>query len=181
MTGYAALLRGIGPTNPNMRNEKLRSVFESLGLKKVQTVISSGNILFESDETNMNKLEKQIEEATRDQLGFTTVAIIRSRDELQKVISHHPFTDTAEHNQKTYLTVTFFKSSPKNLPAFPFAPQGKSFELLGRCDDAIYSVVNLTTGTTPDLMTWLEKQLSKQITTRTLKTMHRLLKKLDEM
>lgn len=26
---YAALLRGIMPTNPNMRNEKLRGVFES--------------------------------------------------------------------------------------------------------------------------------------------------------
>lgn len=40
---YVALLRGIAPTNPNMRNDKLREVFEKPGFKNVQTVISSGN------------------------------------------------------------------------------------------------------------------------------------------
>lgn len=33
MHRYAALLRGIGPGNPNMRNDKLRGVFEGLGLE----------------------------------------------------------------------------------------------------------------------------------------------------
>ena len=77
--------------------------------------------------------------------------------------------------------VTFFKSSPNNVPALPYTPKGKLFELLGRCDDAIYSVVDLTTGKTPDLMTWLEKEFGKQITTRTWQTVQRLLKKLNEM
>ena len=36
---YVALLRGIGPTNPNMRNEKLRGFFEVLVFEDVQTVI----------------------------------------------------------------------------------------------------------------------------------------------
>lgn len=42
MTTYVALLRGIVPLNPNMRNEKLRGVFEKLGFTNVRTVISSG-------------------------------------------------------------------------------------------------------------------------------------------
>jgi len=48
MVKYAALLRGMSPSNPNMRNEKLRSVLKALVLRMFQTVISSGNILFES-------------------------------------------------------------------------------------------------------------------------------------
>ena len=48
MTKYIAFLRGIGPGNPNMRNEKLRGAFEELGFKNVQSVISSGNVIFDS-------------------------------------------------------------------------------------------------------------------------------------
>lgn len=63
MTKYVAFLRGIAPMNPNMRNEKLRTVMEDLGFSNVKTVISSGNILFESDEQNISKLEATIEAA----------------------------------------------------------------------------------------------------------------------
>ncbi|MBA3630747.1 MAG: DUF1697 domain-containing protein [Actinobacteria bacterium] len=43
MKSYVALLRGIGPSNPNMRNDRLRAVFEDLGFSNVRAVISSGN------------------------------------------------------------------------------------------------------------------------------------------
>jgi uncharacterized protein (DUF1697 family) len=35
---YAALLRGISPTNPNMKNENLIRVFEDSGFQNVRTV-----------------------------------------------------------------------------------------------------------------------------------------------
>jgi hypothetical protein len=41
---YVALLRGIMPTNPNMKGEKLKAVFEGLGFSNVHTVIASGNV-----------------------------------------------------------------------------------------------------------------------------------------
>jgi uncharacterized protein (DUF1697 family) len=49
--------------NPNMRNEKLRGVFEGLGLTNVKTVISSGNVLFESPREDVPALEAEIEDA----------------------------------------------------------------------------------------------------------------------
>lgn len=48
MKSYVALLRGVTPTNPKMRNENLRGVCVGMGLSDVATVISSGNILFRS-------------------------------------------------------------------------------------------------------------------------------------
>ena len=63
MTNYVALLRGIGPLNPNMRNEKLREVFEKLGFKTVRTVISSGNVLFQGPPQSTAKLEAILEKS----------------------------------------------------------------------------------------------------------------------
>jgi len=62
MATYVALLRGITPSNPNMRNEELRSVFGDIGFENVQSVISSGNILFETGR-NLEELESTIEKA----------------------------------------------------------------------------------------------------------------------
>lgn len=54
MTTYVALLRGILPLNPNMHNQKLRGVFEKLGFSNVHTVISSGNVIFETNSKNVS-------------------------------------------------------------------------------------------------------------------------------
>jgi uncharacterized protein (DUF1697 family) len=178
MTKYVALLRGISPTNPSMRNDKLRSVFESLGLLNVKTVISSGNVLFETSLTDTQALEAMIEIALPTQLSFTSATIIRSREQLQQLVDSDPFKGAA-HTQKSYLTVTFFKNKPRIELDFPYRPENKAYKLLGVYDNAICSVVDLTTGRTPDLMSWLEKQFGKQITTRTWKTVGRILKNLE--
>ncbi|HUS26368.1 MAG TPA: DUF1697 domain-containing protein [Nevskiaceae bacterium] len=178
MPNYVALLRGIAPSNPNMRNDKLRGFFENLGFTNVQTVISSGNVLFETPRTDMPALEAMIEKALPLQLGFASTTIIRSREQLQQLVDRDPFKH-AEHNRLTYLTVTFFKDKPHARLKFPYRPQGKSYELLGMYDQAVCSVVDLTGTKTPDLMSWLERQYGKQITTRTWQTVGRILKRLD--
>jgi hypothetical protein len=61
MKSYVALLRGIAPTNPNMRNDRLRGVFAELGFSNVRTVISSGNVLFETDSSAVRALETKVE------------------------------------------------------------------------------------------------------------------------
>src|ERR687892_1065951 len=88
---YAALLRGIGPSNPNMRNEKLREVFRKLGFQNVQTVISTGNVLFESTSRGVKTLEATIEEAIQQQLDFISTTIIRSHQQLNHLIGDNPF------------------------------------------------------------------------------------------
>src|SRR5687767_7497328 len=112
MIKYVALLRGIAPMNPNMRNDILRGVFEKLGFAHVQTVISSGNVLFKSDSQDTEKLEKRIEQAIPQELGFSSTTIIRSQEQLQKLVKKNPF-DNMEHTPKTYLDVTFLQQAVK--------------------------------------------------------------------
>lgn len=178
MTKYAAFLRGIGPGNSNMHNDKLKAVFESIRLKNVQAIISSGNVIFESDETNVRKLETALEEAFPAQLGFHSTTIIRSLDQLLDLLEKNPFGDL-EHSPKTYLNVTFLKNYPTEKRDFPYRPDGKMYELLTMYDNAIFSVTDTSTAKTPDLMIWLERQYGKEITTRTWKTIHRVVAKLS--
>jgi len=153
---YVALLRGIMPMNPNMKGEKLKGVFESLGFTNVATVIASGNVVFESPSKNIKALEAKIEKALPKQLGFSSTTIIRSREELKALVKKNPFKGIKDE-KPNYLIVTFFKSKQQEL-----------------C-----TVLNLTDGGTPDFMRVTEKKHGKEITTRTWKTVHRILKKME--
>jgi uncharacterized protein (DUF1697 family) len=173
MTRYVALLRGIAPTNPNMRNDKLRGVFENLGFENVKTVISSGNVIFESPSRSVKKLEETIEAALPEQLGFRSTTIIRSQGQIQKLVDKHPFQGLT-HSQTSSLNVTFLKKKSRTDIKFPHKIDNRDYEILGMYDGAICSVIDLTSAKTPDLMVWLEKQFDKEITTRTWKTVERI-------
>ena len=175
MTRYVALLRGIAPLNPNMRNDKLRGVFEKLGFANVRTVISSGNVIFESPSRSVRKLEESIENALPKELGFKSTTIIRSQKQIQKLVDENPFKGM-EHSQKSSLNVTFLKKRRKTDIKFPYKVDNRDYTLLGMYDGAICSVIDLTSAKTPDLMVWLEKQFGKEITTRTWKTVERIRK-----
>jgi len=175
MTKYVALLRGIAPTNPNMRNDKLRGVFEELGFANVKTVVSSGNVVFESPSRSVRKLEDRIEEALPNELGFKSTTIIRNQKQLQQLVDKNPF-KSREHSQKSSLNVTFLKKKRKVDIKFPYEIDNRDYTLLGMYDGAICSVIDLTSAKTPDLMLWLEKKFGKEITTRTWKTVERILK-----
>jgi uncharacterized protein (DUF1697 family) len=175
MTKYVALLRGIAPLNPNMRNDKLRGVFENLGFENVKTVISSGNVIFESPSRSVRQLEDRIEKALPEELGFNSTTIIRNQKQMQALVDKHLF-QGLEHSQTSNLNVTFLKRKRKIDIKFPYKVDNRDYTLLGMYDGAICSVVDLTSAKTPDLMSWLEKKFGKEITTRTWKTVERILK-----
>jgi len=159
---YAVLIRGIGPGNPNMKNEKLCAALESLGFTNVHAIISSGNLIFESKSRDSAKLESQIEKAFADKLGLTkNFVVIRSKDELEELIASNPFKGK-EHGEKSYLLVTFFKDRNAVKGGF------------------IASVIDTEDMRTPEFMSNLEKKYGKQITSRTWLTIGRIVKKFEK-
>lgn len=164
MTNYVALLRGIGPLNPNMRNEKLREVFEKLGFKTVRTVISSGNVLFQGPTQSTAKLEAIIEKALPKHLGFHSTTIIRNENEWQRLIDLDPFKGIKESN-RAKPHVTFLKN--KQYAAPKALRSGKGYEIMRLSDRAICYTVDLSATKTPNIMRMLEVSFGKNITTRT--------------
>jgi uncharacterized protein (DUF1697 family) len=176
---YVALLRGIGPSNPNMRNEKLRELFQKLGYRNVQTVISTGNVLFESPSRAVKALEATIEEGIQRHLGFTSTTIIRSHHQVRRLVGADNLFGGFEDTPTTRLNVTFLKEKQSSDLHFPYSAEEKGYTVVGMHGREVLSVVDLTGATTSDLMAWLEKQFGKAITTRTWKTVGKILTRLD--
>jgi uncharacterized protein (DUF1697 family) len=176
---FVALLRGIAPTNPNMRNDRLRGVFEDLGFSNVRTVLSSGNLLFETHSSAVRALETKVEEALPKRLGFTSTTIIRSRTQIQALVDQDPF-GGVDHSSKTNLNVTFLKRKLRPALTFPYQRQDRDYTILGMYGREICSVIDVTSAKTPDLMQWMEKEFGKELTTRTFNTVERILRRLNE-
>ncbi|HUO50071.1 MAG TPA: DUF1697 domain-containing protein [Candidatus Paceibacterota bacterium] len=157
MTTYVALLRGIGPGNPNMHQSKLKACFEKAGFTDVHPIINSGNVVFKSSEKNEVKLEAHIEAALTKHLGFTRAAIVRSEADLKKLVKKNPFKGVKDE-KPNYLLVTFFKDRKKK---------------------ELCTVIDLSGQKTPDFMVRLDKDHGKAVTSRTWKTVNRILTKME--
>ncbi len=155
---YVALIRGIGPGNPNMHGAKLKEFFEGLGFKNVRPVISSGNVVFETSATNPSLIEEKVEKELPKKLGFSKATIIRSEKDLRKLVASDPFKGVPDE-KPNYLIVTFFKN---------------------RKPEICTNINDTSNNRTPDFMVKLEREHGKEITTRTWKTVHRILKVMDK-
>jgi uncharacterized protein (DUF1697 family) len=173
VTRYVALLRGIAPVDPRMRNVRLREVCEALGLRNVATVVSSGNVIFDADATDPGVLEEELETAWPQRLGFDSTSIVRTYEQLVALREMAPFGDR-EHGKGTYLLVTFLKHRIDPSPTTSTAPLGPGFEVVATTDGELFSVTDTTTSRTPDAMTWLEREFGKTITSRTWLTITRI-------
>jgi uncharacterized protein (DUF1697 family) len=90
---YAAFLRGINVGGKNkIKMERLREVFSNaLGFQNVKTYINSGNVIFETAETDDKKLAAKIEAAIENEFGLKIKVMARSVDEIKSVIESNPF------------------------------------------------------------------------------------------
>lgn len=176
---YAALLRGIAPSGPNMTNDKLRGVFEGLGYADVRSVLASGNIVFGAQESDVPGLERRIEDALTSELGLTSRTIIRSQDELRSLLASDPFPGLT-HGPNTYLTATFLQQ-PQSGEALQESPDPTTrIVRYDRPARAVLAVTDNTAGQTPTFLAWIEKTCGKAITTRSWLTVQRIVRTLDE-
>lgn len=156
MANYVALIRGVGPTNPNLRNDKLGAVLESLGCKDVRPVLASGNLIFQSAARSARQLEARIEKAFGEKLGLSSDVIVQRQDELEAMVKKNPFKGV-EHGGRWYLTVTFRKDRQP-----PIFSQLERAKMAG-----------------PEFMAELEKRYGKHITTRTWNTLLKIIAKMQ--
>ena len=108
MPRLIAFLRAINVGGHVVKMDYLKSIFESMGLENVETFIASGNVRFDSKEKNSAKLEKRIEAELKSSLGFESTTYVRSKAELQKLLSDVPYQD-GDIGEDGYLQVGFLR------------------------------------------------------------------------
>lgn len=92
-----ALLRGINVGGRNrVAMADLRAAFDDAGYGCVRTYIQSGNVVF-SAEGSSHRLEDDIEDLLSRRLGMRPVVVVRSREQMHRVVADAPdgFTSAA--------------------------------------------------------------------------------------
>src|SRR5258708_18037387 len=168
---YVAFLRGINVGgNTMIKMEELKKTFASLGFSQIHTVLNSGNIIFETSETDCDSLIKKIGEKLQKTFGFTIGVQLRTRLELKSLVDADPFKKITLTSQ-TKLYVTFLLEKPKAEIAISDESPEKDFRIVCIFDREVCSFVELSSMRgTPELMKLLEKAFGKKITTRTWNT-----------
>jgi uncharacterized protein (DUF1697 family) len=114
MAVVISLLRGInvGPHN-RIKMDELRAVYESLGLRDVETYVQSGNVVFRNSARSLDPLARKIETAIADVHGVRTFAVLRTCDEWRDVIARNPFAGR-EGIDPAKLLVSFLTGNPSD-------------------------------------------------------------------
>jgi uncharacterized protein (DUF1697 family) len=113
MNTFIALFRGINVGGNNILPMRdLVKVLEGLGLENVKTYIQSGNVVFQSVNTNAFELSQEISATIEITHGFAPQVLLLGMKELQDAIASNPFPE-GEREPKT-LHLFFLDSIPQN-------------------------------------------------------------------
>jgi uncharacterized protein (DUF1697 family) len=112
MAAFIALLRGVNLGGHKMiKMEELRALCVSLKLRRPQTYLQSGNVVFETPEQDPLKLAARLESAIEKKMGFHSDVLIRSVADLRGVVSSNPFAGR-DGIEPAKLLVTFLSGEP---------------------------------------------------------------------
>jgi uncharacterized protein (DUF1697 family) len=92
MDVHVALLRGVnvGGANKLAMND-LKAIFESAGCARVETIIQSGNVVFEAAAPVIDGLAARISAQIRQRFGMEAPVILRSAAALRDIVENNPF------------------------------------------------------------------------------------------
>ncbi len=104
MNTYIALLRGINVGGNNkLPMKELVTVLEGLSLEKVKTYIQSGNVVFQSEQTDKARLSEKISAAIGKSHGFSPAILLLAVDELQAAMQANPFPEGEDEPKSLHL------------------------------------------------------------------------------
>jgi uncharacterized protein (DUF1697 family) len=108
-----ALLRGINlGSNRRVSMGALRELLTGRGYEDVRTHLQSGNVLLTAAATG-ERLERELEQAIAAELGIETDVIVRTRDELAKVVARNPLRKVADNPSRYLVSFLAAKPDPK--------------------------------------------------------------------
>lgn len=91
MKRYIAFLRGINISGKNrIMMSELKVGFEELGLIEVRAYLNSGNIIFSSDNYNIEDLSGQIETMIKDRFDLVIPVFVILKEDLEDILRNAP-------------------------------------------------------------------------------------------
>lgn len=117
-----------------IRMTDLSAMFRKKGFRDAETFIQSGNVIFTGGDESGSNLVQEIESAIRDRFGLEITAMIRTPDEIRKIISDNPFPENKNYDQSKaaviFLQEGLDDKGPEKLKGIDYPPD--KFEVIGR-------------------------------------------------
>ncbi len=103
----------------------LKAMLEDLGLTRVQTLLQSGNVVFECATTPGGELERRLALETKQRLGVDTDFFVRSAPEWVDVVACNPMAEQARSAPSQLLVMCLqHEPDPRTRLALEAAPPG---------------------------------------------------------
>ncbi|HYZ75746.1 MAG TPA: DUF1697 domain-containing protein [Gaiellaceae bacterium] len=113
MTRHIVLLRGI---NLGSRNRigmpELREALAGAGFEDVQTYVQSGNVVLSSD-ASPEQVARTCERQISERFGLDVSVVVRTRDELAKVVKRNPLGKVATNPKRYQVSFLAGELDPK--------------------------------------------------------------------
>ena len=128
MAVLISMLRGVNLGSHNrIKMEELRALYESMKLEDPRSYVQSGNVIFRTKEKNSLQLAKKIQAGIEKKFGCCPEVILRTAQELRRVIAANPFPEQTKSEPGKVL-VTFLAGEPPrdaeaNLEKFKGLPE----------------------------------------------------------
>ena len=172
---HIALLRAINLGGRNrVAMSDLKNLFATLGFPGVQSLLQSGNVVFESAKRTAAELERLLELETEKHLKVRADYLVRTSREWKEIVARNPFPGEAK-DDPSHLLVTFLKKAPttKDVEALQAAIRGPEMvRVVGR---QAYITYPAGIGRSKLTHTLIESKLGCQGTGRNWNTVLRLL------
>ncbi len=175
---YVAFLRGINVGGHHrVPMADLRDEMKKLKFQNVETILNSGNIVFDVKKGKLDDLESKIMTHLEEAFGFPIPTMLRRAETIIALLEHDPFKDS-ELTKDIRFYVSFLRDDSDIDIKFPWVSEDASYTILSKRDKMIASVLDIGVSKTPKAMEILEKFYKKDITTRNWNTIKRLEKKI---
>lgn len=180
MGKYISLLRGINISGQKLiKMKNLIELYESLGFQNVITYLQSGNVLFNTKITEINKITGIIEKGIKKNLGYDVNVLIKTKSDFLEILKNNPFLKNKNPDIKKFYVTLLFNTPDAALldDVNKIKDEYDEFKIYG---NVIY--INCPDGYGRTKMTnnFFEKKLKLTATTRNWNTINNLTQLADE-
>ena len=180
MRQFIAFLRGINVGGHRVKMDRLRALFEELGLTDVSTFIASGNVVFGTDAEDIEAITGQIERHLARELGYEVAIFLRSPAQLNEIVAFAAAGGSEEATDRSVYVVLLRAPAPEEVRS-SFADLGTETDEFHVSGTEIYWKVRGKISESPLFARGLEPALHGLPTTmRNMNTLRRLANRLRD-
>ena len=179
MPRYVAFFGSINVGGNRLKMAELRAALEAEDFANLETVVASGNVLFDHDERPTRGLEEKLERLVRQRFAMRSIVAVRSRDEVAAAIADNPFAATGDA-QMVHTMFLEDDADPAQFRVLQADHEGRGPEQLALGDRALY--IDYVEGVGNSRLTgaFIERRLDRRGTARNMRSLARILAKMDE-